>query len=92
MDIRIVGENFNAIVSVPDAYGQCVIGGKTWRWDFHWFCGPTFLRADGEPLTNQPRERHSVWDRFAEWLSEYEAKGGYMGPRASRPSAPGDAK
>lgn len=58
----------------PDAYGECIIAGKVWRWDFHHYLGPTFLRKDGAPLTHQPGERHPVWDKFAEWLTDYNAK------------------
>lgn len=84
MDIRVSGRDFTAIVTVPDAHGECVVAGKKWRWEYHWFGGPTFVRADGEPLARQPGERHPVWDRFADWLRDYEAKGGYMGPECDR--------
>ncbi len=67
MDIRIAP---NCIVTVADSYGECVIAGKVWRWDFHKYFGPTFLRKDGEPLKTQPDERHPVWDHFAEWLKK----------------------
>jgi hypothetical protein len=66
-----LGTNSSAIVTVADSYGECVIAGKTWRWEFHNYLGPTFLRKDGEMLKNQPSERHPVWDKFNEWLTEY---------------------
>lgn len=61
------------IVCGADGHGSCVIAGKTWRWEDHHYCGPTFLRADGEPLKRQPGERHPVWDRYAEWRKRREA-------------------
>ena len=56
------------IISVPDAYGEAVVNGRTWRWDFHEYCGPTFLRANGDLLTRQPGEHHPVWKAFEAWL------------------------
>lgn len=61
------------VCSMREATGSTVIAGKTWRWEFHHYLGPTFLRADGEPLVNQPGENHPVWDRFDEWLKDYES-------------------
>ena len=49
------------------------IAGKKWRWEFHNYLGPTFLKADWEtPLVHQPNENHPVWDRFNEWLKQYQ--------------------
>ena len=73
--MAIIARGPGFIVDGPDAYGECTIAGKVWRWDFHWFCGPTFLRKDGEPLKNQPGERHPVWDKFAEWLKTQPKRG-----------------
>jgi hypothetical protein len=58
----------------PEAEGSCVIGGKTWRWDYHEYMGPCFLKANGDPLKNQPGEKHPVWDRFDEWVRKYLAE------------------
>ena len=52
----------------PEAEGETVIGGRTYRWDYHSYCGPTFLRKDGEPMVRQPGPAHPVWDAFQEWL------------------------
>jgi len=41
--------------------------GKLWRWEFHEYMGPSFLRKDGEPLVNQPGEKSPAWDVFNEW-------------------------
>jgi len=37
-------------IDYPDAYGEAVVKNRTWRWDFHEWCGPCWLRKDGEPL------------------------------------------
>ena len=55
--------------SFVDAEGQSH-GGK-WRWEFHHYLGPTFLRKDGEPLTNQPGEHSPAWPHFERWLVEH---------------------
>lgn len=59
------------VCSLIDAEGSCKIAGKEWRWEFHEYLGPTFVTKAGEPLKNQPSEKHPVWDRFSEWLTEY---------------------
>ena len=64
------------LCSMRQATGSTVIAGKTWRWEFHDYLGPTFLKADWEtPLVNQPSEKHPVWDRFDEWLKDYQSDG-----------------
>jgi hypothetical protein len=59
-------------VSLPDGEGSAVVGKRTYRWTFHKYLGPTFLRADGEILKNQPGENHPVWPRFEKWLDEQQ--------------------
>ena len=52
--------------------GSAVVNGREWRWGFHDYLGPTFLRKDGVPLANQnPPE--CVWDAFGDWLKQYNA-------------------
>lgn len=41
--------------------------GRTWRFEWHHFCGPMVLRADGEPRSRQPGERSSFWPALDEW-------------------------
>jgi len=36
--------------------------GKLWRWELHPYCGPFFLRKDGEPLARQPGGRSRAWE------------------------------
>lgn len=60
-----------AYIDYQDGEGSAVVNGIEYRWYFHEYCGPTFLRKDGEPLVRQPGEKHPVWDAFGEWLKKY---------------------
>ena len=53
----------------PDGYGEAVVKGRTWRWHFHRYCGPLWLRKDGEHLKNQ-RPPKAVWRAFDKWLKK----------------------
>jgi hypothetical protein len=46
----------------PDRFG------KVWRWEFHEYLGPGFLRKNGELLKNQPSENSPAWDPFYDWF------------------------
>ncbi len=59
---------------VPEAYGQATVSGKLWRWEFHRYLGPTFLRKDGEPRANQNPPK-AVWTAFERWLKRQDKKG-----------------
>ena len=61
-------------IDYHDGEGSAVVNGRTYRWEFHEYCGPCFLRKDGEPLVNQPGEHHPVWKAFGEWLDAYLKK------------------
>jgi len=56
-------------IDYPDAYGEAVVKNRTWRWDFHEWCGPCWLRKDGEPLKNQWPPK-AVWRAFDKWLKK----------------------
>lgn len=62
------------IVTVPDKFGQAVVNGRTWRWEYSRRTGPVFLRADGEPRVRWPGQKHSVWVAFNKWLKKEEGK------------------
>lgn len=59
-----------------DATGEAVVNGRLWKWEFHEYLGPTFLKRDGEPRNKYPSERHPVWDAFQAWLGDYYEKKG----------------
>jgi hypothetical protein len=58
------------IVTVADAYGEAVVNGRMWRWEFSKWTGPLFLRADGEPMARQPGAKNPVWAAFEKWQKE----------------------
>jgi hypothetical protein len=41
--------------------------GKVWRWEFHEWMGPSFLRKDGELLARQPGPKSPAWELFYRW-------------------------
>lgn len=63
-----------AYVDYADADGRAVVNGRVWRWEFHEYCGPLFLRADGEPRKCQCPTVKAVWVAFDQWLKERERK------------------
>ena len=56
------------IITVPDSYGEAVVNGRLWRWEFSYYIGPMFLRQDGEPMHRQPSEKNPVWKAFETWM------------------------
>jgi hypothetical protein len=49
--------------------------GKIWRWEFHEWMGPSFLRKDWETfLKRQPGEGSPAWEVFNKWLAERSAE------------------
>lgn len=65
-------------IDYADAEGRAVVNGRVWRWYFHEWGGPLFLRADGEPRKCQCPTVKAVWDAFTRWHKRYE--------RAKRPN------
>jgi hypothetical protein len=59
-------------ISFSDGRGSARVGRRTYRWEFHEYCGPFFLRKDGEALKIQPSEYHPVWLHFEKWLKRYK--------------------
>lgn len=61
-----------------DGEGSAVVNGITWRWEFHEYCGPFFMRKDGSERKRVPSEHHPVWAAFGawhkKWLSGQKAK------------------
>ena len=64
----------NMAIDYHDGEGSAVVNGRKYRWEFHEYCGPCFLRKDGEPLARQPGEHHPVWPEFSKWLKIYQKK------------------
>jgi hypothetical protein len=58
------------ILTIHPAYDLTLPDGRVWRFEFHKFLGPTFLRKDGEPRARPPAERHPVWDAYGLWEAQ----------------------
>lgn len=63
------------IVTVSDGYGEAVINGIKWRWDWHNYCGPTFVNKDGSDRKRMPGENHPVWKAIQKWERKRAKKG-----------------
>ena len=64
-DGQVVG-----LVHGPDEPDQSVVvNGKKWRFDFHEYCGPMWLRKNGEPRKCQ-NPNNAVWDAFQKWFDK----------------------
>jgi len=61
-------------IDYPDAFGEAVVNGRVWRWDFHRYLGPCFLRKDGEPRKCQCPTNPAVWTAFGKWVDQFEAQ------------------
>ena len=59
-------------IDYADAEGSAVVNGRVWRWEFHEWCGPSFLRKDGEPRKCQCPTVKAVWDAFEKWHRKYQ--------------------
>lgn len=58
-------------VDYADAEGSAVVNGRTWRWEFHEYLGPGWLRKDGEPRKCQCPTSKAVWAAFEKWHKNY---------------------
>lgn len=41
--------------------------GRVVHFEWHRYCGPNFVRKDGEPWARFPSERHPLWPAFEAW-------------------------
>jgi hypothetical protein len=48
------------------------INGKSWRWQYNPWEGPTFLRKDGNAMLRQPSIKSPAWDVFQKWFVAYD--------------------
>jgi hypothetical protein len=61
-----------AYIDYADATGSAKVNGRIWRWEYHEFGGPLFLRADGSPRSCQFPRSKAVWKAFEKWSRKYE--------------------
>jgi len=48
-------------------FGEVIVNGRRWNFEFNPWFGPLFLNSSGEPKKVQPAEKHPVWDEFQKW-------------------------
>jgi hypothetical protein len=60
-------------IDYPDGYGEVVVDGRKWSFDFHDYLGPTFLKKNGEVRKCQ-NPKKAVWAAFEEWFQNYKAE------------------
>lgn len=61
-------------IDYADGEGSAVVNGRLWKWEFHEYGGPHFLKADGTPRKNQCPTVKAVRDAFDAWLEGYNAE------------------
>jgi hypothetical protein len=54
-------------MTVLPEFSLTIEDGRVFKFDWHRYLGPTFLKKNGDPLERQPGERHPVWNDFAIW-------------------------
>lgn len=60
-------------IAFPDAINQRIsVNGREWRFNFHRYLGPDWLKKDGEPRKCQCPSNKAVWAEFDKWLSEWQ--------------------
>lgn len=66
-DIRTRFRIPNGSMTVLPEFRLTLPGGAVYRFDWHRYLGPIFVRTDGEPLARQPSARNPMWKAFAAW-------------------------
>lgn len=67
---RIQTQHGTTIVSGPDMCDQeILVNGRAWKFDFDRYCGPFWLKKDGNPRANQNPNK-KVWAAFEQWQKE----------------------
>jgi hypothetical protein len=67
----ITADGRRCFIDYADAEGGAVVNGRVWRWEFHEYLGPTFLKKNGEPRKCQNPQK-AVWNAFGKWFREYK--------------------
>lgn len=69
---RMMLEGKPCFVDYADAEGSAVVNGRVWRWEFHEYLGPGWLKKDGNPKKCQCPTIKAVWDAFEKWHRKYK--------------------
>ena len=73
-DIWFETGSWPCVVSVSDDYGEAVVNGRTWRWEWHNYLGPEFVNKDGSSRKRIPGIKHPVWKALKKWERKRRAK------------------
>ena len=60
----------NGCMTVMPEFTLTLPNGRVYRFEWHAYLGPTFLRKDGEPLARYPSERNPMWHAFNAWYRQ----------------------
>jgi hypothetical protein len=58
------------VICMQNEYRLVLKDGTEYRFDWHDYCGPTFVNKRGEPLARQPGERNPMWKAFNAWAAQ----------------------
>jgi hypothetical protein len=57
----------NGWVTIRPELKLSLADGRSMKFEWHRYCGPLFLRKDGEPMERQPSAKHWIWYAFSWW-------------------------
>lgn len=65
-------------IALPDAINQkIIVNGREWRFNFHRYLGPDWLKKNGEPRKCQCPSSKAVWVEFDKWLCNWQNGGSH---------------
>ena len=62
-------------ISVSEV-GSITVNGRIWKFSFHRYCGPIWMKADGYTPRKCQNPKKEVWDEFERWLKKKRRKKG----------------
>jgi len=57
-------------MTVLSVFTLTLENGKRYRFEWHHYLGPTFVRKDDEPFAKYPSQRHPMWHSFNTWMKQ----------------------
>lgn len=74
--IETMSDGSKVAIDYADAWCEGKVKGITYRWEFAWWGGPTFLKKNGDPLKRQPVPRYpgrqrGAWLAFERWFAKW---------------------
>lgn len=70
--VKILGPDgrVNGIMDIPGDPMTLEYAGKTYRFSFHWYLGPSFINKDGSERQRYPGVRNKWWQGFSLWCEQ----------------------